>query len=57
MVRARCVFLNLTDIIETVVAIKDFVDRNQEHFRLLEIESRFNLKVPISDVTLKLAID
>ena len=30
---------------------------NPKVYQILEIESRFNLKLPISDVTLKVAID
>ena len=56
MVRGRCVFSNLNDIIQTVLAIREFVSRNKTIFRILETESRFTLKIPISDVTLKIAI-
>ena len=57
MVRARCVFLRITDIIETVAAIKRFAEDEADLFRVLEVQSRFGLKVPISDVTLKIAIN
>ena len=56
MVRGRCVFITLNDIIQTVLAIKEYVANNQSTFRIIEIESRFGLEIPISDVTLKIAI-
>ena len=57
MVRGKCVFLNISDILETVGLIVQFVKRNSATYKILEIESRFNLPIPISDVTLKVAIN
>jgi hypothetical protein len=57
MVRGKCTFLEITDIIETINDIKNFVrDDPQKRFRITEIESRFTNSIPISDVTLKIAI-
>ncbi len=56
MVRGKCVFLEISDIIETVKQIKEFVKKDSR-FRIEEIESRFTNPLPISDVTLKIVID
>ena len=56
MVRGKCVFLEVTDIIQTVNSIKEFVSRDSR-FALAEIESRFTNPLPISDVTLKIIIN
>jgi hypothetical protein len=56
MVRGKCVFSSIEDIIETVDKIKKYANDNPTNFRLIEVESRFNNKIPISDVTLKIAI-
>ena len=55
MVRGKCVFLQVADIIETIKSIKDFV-RKDSRFTIEEIESRFTNATPISDVTLKIVI-
>ena len=58
MVRGKCVFLDINDIILTIDQIKAFVDRDpKKRYRITEIESRFTNKIPISDVTLKIAIN
>lgn len=56
MLRGKCVFLDISDIIYTVNSIKDFVKKDPR-FSLGEIESRFTNKIPISDVTLKIIIN
>ena len=61
MVRAKCTFVNMEDIIDTVYKIKGFVDtenaKQKDRYRLIEIESRFNKKTPISDITLKVVLN
>ena len=58
MVRGKCVFLEVEDIILTVNQIKEFVKNDpRNRFRITEIESRFTNPQPISDVTLKIAIN
>ena len=58
MVRGKCVFLEVEDIILTVNQIKEFVRNDpKRRFRITEIESRFTNPQPISDVTLKIAIN
>jgi hypothetical protein len=56
MVRGKCVFLEISDIIEAVKSIKEFV-KNDSRFTIEEIESRFTNKTPVSDVTLKIVIN
>jgi hypothetical protein len=56
MVRGKCVFLEVSDIIESVNAIKKFVEKDPR-YGISEIESRFTNKVPISDVTLKIVLN
>jgi hypothetical protein len=56
MLRGKCVFLDVSDIIYTVNSIKDFVKKDPR-FSICEIESRFTNKIPISDVTLKIVIN
>lgn len=60
MVRGKCVFFEIPDIIETVYRIKKFVQKNKR-YKISEIENRFKPKdkdkTPISDVTLKIVID
>ena len=56
MVRGKCVFLEVSDIIDTVKSIKDFVSKDSR-FTIEEIESRFTNTTPISDVTLKIVIN
>ncbi len=56
MVRGKCVFLQVADIIHTVKSIKDFVSKDSR-FLIEEIESRFTNTTPISDVTLKIVIN
>ena len=56
MVRGKCVFIEVEDIIETVNDIKRFVARDGR-FGLAEIESRFTNPIPISDVTLKIVLN
>ena len=55
MVRGKCVFLEVSDIIEAVKSIKEFVSKDPR-FSIEEIESRFTNPLPISDVTLKIVI-
>ncbi len=55
MLRGKCVFLKISDIIETVKSIKEFV-KNDPRFSIEEIESRFTNSTPISDVSLKIVI-
>ena len=57
MVRGKCIFSSIEDIIETVNKIKKYVAVNANSYRLIEVESRFNNKIPISDVTLKIALE
>ena len=58
MVRGKCVFLEVEDIIQTVNQIKEFVKNDpKKRYRITEIESRFTNPRPISDVTLKIAIN
>ena len=56
MVRGKCVFLEISDILETVKSIKDFINKDSR-FSIEEIESRFTNDIPISDVTLKIVIN
>ena len=56
MVRGKCVFLEVSDIIQSVQSIKEFVSRDAR-FKIEEIESRFTNPTPISDVTLKIVIN
>ena len=56
MVRGKCIFNSIEDIIETVYKIKKYVADNAHSYRLIEVESRFNKETPISDVTLKIAL-
>ena len=58
MVRGKCVFLEVEDIILAVNQIKEFVANDEkQRYRITEIESRFTNAQPISDVTLKIAIN
>ena len=57
MVRGKCVFLEVEDIILTVNQIKEFVKKNPNKYRIIEIESRFTNPQPISDVSLKIALN
>ena len=58
MVRGKCVFLEVSDIIDTIELIKQYVKKNKSRFKIIEIESRFTNDItPISDVTLKIVID
>ena len=60
MVRGKCTFSNIEDILETITKIINYVDssqtKNPKKFRILEIESRFTKPIPISDITLKIAL-
>lgn len=56
MVRGKCVFLEVADIIETVNDIKRFVEEDNRYGIGL-ILSRFTNKIPISDVTLKIVVN
>ena len=60
MVRGKCTFSKIEDIIETIENIKRYVEKNKKiepnKFRILEIESRFTKPIPISDITLKIAL-
>ena len=56
MVRGRCIFRSLSDIIQTVKTIEDYTTNHATVFRILEIKSWLSLEVPISDLTLKIAI-
>ncbi len=57
MVRGKCVFLEVSDIIDTIESIKQYVKKNEPRFKIIEIESRFTNLTPISDVTLKIVIN
>ena len=57
MVRGKCLFNSIEDIIEAVYKIKSYVADHAGSYRLIEVESRFNNKTPISDVTLKIALE
>ena len=57
MVRGKCIFSSIEDIIETVDKIKQYAADNASSYRLIEVESRFNNPIPISDVTLKIALE
>ena len=57
MVRGKCVFLEVSDIIDTIDSIKKYVKKHESRFKIIEIESRFTNPTPISDVTLKIVID
>ena len=56
MVRGKCVFLSVNDIIDTIADIQKFVEKKGKDMRIIEIENRFKCDIPISDVTLKIAI-
>ena len=60
MVRGKCTFSNIEDILETISNIINYVDsfktKDPKKFRILEIESRFTKLIPISDITLKIAL-
>jgi len=57
MVRGKCIFSSIEDIIQTVDKIKKYVAANIGSYRLIEVESRFSKPTPISDVTLKIALE
>lgn len=61
MVRGKCTFSKIEDIIETIENIKEYVKESHKtepkKFRILEIESRFTKPIPISDITLKIALN
>jgi hypothetical protein len=57
MLRGRCVFNSIEDIRQTVNKIKRYVNDNVNSYRIVQIESRFGKRPPISDVTLKIAIE
>ena len=58
MVRGKCVFLEVEDIIKTIKDIKEFIKSDtKKRYRIIEIESRFTNPQPISDVTLKIALN
>jgi len=60
MVRGKCIFAKIEDIIDAVKKIKRFIDtanlNSADSYRLIEVESRFTKKIPISDVTLKIVL-
>ena len=56
MVRGKCVFVSIRDIIDTVQAIKEYAKLHPDRYRIIECESRFDLKCPISDVTMKIVL-
>ena len=60
MVRGKCTFSKIEDILETIEKIKEYVGkskrRDPKKYRILEIESRLNKPIPISDITLKIAL-
>lgn len=60
MVRGKCTFSKIEDIIETIESIKNYVKKfektDPKKYRILEIESRFTKPIPISDITLKIAL-
>lgn len=61
MVRGKCIFSKIEDIIETIDSIKKYVKKERSihpgRYRILEVESRFTKAIPISDVTLKIALN
>lgn len=61
MVRGKCVFAELTDIVQTVKQIKQYAKeyniRRPNTYRVIQAESRFGLEIPISDVTLKIVLN
>ena len=63
MVRGKCTFLQLSDILSTIQDIKSFVNRQKQStdtthkYRIISVENRFTRKVPISDITLKIALN
>ena len=61
MTRAKCTFSKLEDIIEAIENIKAYIaEQNTSHpsrYRILQIESRFTRKIPISDVTLNIVLN
>ena len=56
MVRGKCIFLSVYDIIETIISIKKYAEENKDTFRVIEVESRFTSDPPISDITFKIVI-
>ncbi len=48
MVRGKCVFLEVSDIIDTVKSIKEYVYKSKSMFTIEEIETRFNTDKPLS---------
>ena len=57
MVRGKCIYKKIDDVIEVVKKIKHFVSRSEGKYRILEVESRFTNPIPISDITLKIALN
>lgn len=57
MLRAKCIFLDIEDIIQTVTNIKSYAEENKAKFRIIQIQNRFSLKIPISDVVLKIVVN
>lgn len=57
MILGKCVFLQVSDIIETIKTIKEYVDMNKSMFTIEEIETRFTNTIPMSDVILQIVID
>ncbi len=56
MLVGRCVFLKLSDILETINSIKKFIKKDNR-FALKSVESRFIYTNTSSDVTLKIVIN
>jgi hypothetical protein len=56
MIVGRCVFLKLSDILETINSIKKFIKKDNR-FSLKSVESRFIYTNTSSDVTLKIVIN
>ena len=60
MVRGKCGFSDIEDILNTIQDIKKYIHqknlKNPGILKLLEVESRFTRSPPISDITLKIVI-
>ena len=56
MLRGKCVFLDISDLIKALNSIKAFVKKDSR-FALSDIYTRFTNEIPISDVTLKIIIN
>lgn len=57
MVRGKCIFSSIEDIIDTVAKIKKYIKDHSQNYKLIEVESRFTNPIPISDITLKIVLN